>query len=144
MRKPLEILLVEDSLTDRRLTEEGIRRTQIPVALHVVSQGQDALSYLRNEGPFAQAPRPDLVLLDLNLPRVDGREALKDAKSDPKIANIPIVVFTTSESRADIEKVYSIHANSYVLKPADLQDYMKVIESIVRYWGETVALPGLR
>jgi CheY-like chemotaxis protein len=144
MRKPLEILLVEDSLTDVRLTEEGLRRTQIPFSLYVVPNGQDGLHFLRNEDPFATARRPNLVLLDLNLPKVDGREVLKSAKTDPKIASIPIVVFTTSESRADIEQVYALHANSYILKPADLRDYVKTLESIVRYWGETVVpVPAL-
>src|ERR1700710_721119 len=122
---PIEILLVEDNPADVRLTQEALREGKVKNNLSVARDGEEALAFLRREGE----PRPDLILLDLNLPRRDGREVLKEIKSDPRLMSIPVVVLTTSEAEVDIVKSYSLHANCYITKPVDLEQFITVVKS---------------
>jgi CheY-like chemotaxis protein len=140
-KKPLEILLVEDNPADVRLTREAFREGKLLNNLAVVKDGVEALEFVRREGPYADAPRPDLILLDLNLPRKDGREVLKEIKNDPNLKRIPVVVLTTSAAETDIVKSYDLHANSYVVKPVDLDQFIGVIKTIDNFWLTAVALP---
>lgn len=135
------ILLVEDSLADIRLTEEALRDSPIVDTLHVARDGEEAMDFLRQRGKHVEAPRPDLVLLDLNLPRKDGREVLEELKSDLDLRRIPIVVLTTSATEADILRSYDLHVNSYVTKPVDLDEFTNVVHSIQGFWGGVVQLP---
>lgn len=134
---PIEILLVEDNPADVRLTQEALREGKVRNNLHIARDGEEALAFLRREGE----PRPDLILLDLNLPRRDGREVLKEIKSDPRLMTIPIVVLTTSAAEADIVKSYSLHANCYITKPVDLDQFITVVKSIDDFWLTIVKLP---
>ena len=136
------ILLVEDNLGDARLVREALHETGAAAALLHVSDGHEALAYLRQEGVHADAARPDLILLDLNLPRKSGREVLAEIKSDVKLRRIPVVVLTSSQSDDDILSVYNLHANCYVPKPADLDRFLTVIRSIEQFWFTTARLPG--
>lgn len=139
--KPIEILLVEDNHADVRLTEEALREGKVRNNLHVARDGVEALQFLRREGKYANAPRPDLVLLDLNLPRKDGREVLAEVKDDAELKTIPIVVLTTSSAEIDILKSYSLHANCYITKPVDLEQFVLVVKSIDDFWLTVVRLP---
>ena len=139
--QPIEILLVEDSPADVRLTFEALKEEKIYNNLHVVTDGVEAIAFLRREGKYAKAVRPDLVLLDLNLPKKDGREVLKEIKSDDDLKAIPVVVLTVSKSEEDIVKSYNLHANCYINKPVDLNQFMKVIRSIQEFWLTIVKLP---
>ena len=139
--KPIEILLVEDNHADVRLTEEALREGKVRNNLHVARDGVEALQFLRREGKHANAPRPDLVLLDLNLPRKDGREVLAEVKDDAELKTIPIVVLTTSSAEIDILKSYSLHANCYITKPVDLEQFVQVVKSIDDFWLTVVRLP---
>ncbi|MEJ7597320.1 MAG: response regulator [Kofleriaceae bacterium] len=139
--KPIEILLVEDNHADVRLTEEALREGKVRNNLHVARDGVEALQFLRRQGKHANAPRPDLVLLDLNLPRKDGREVLSEVKDDPELKTIPIVVLTTSSAEIDILKSYSLHANCYITKPVDLEQFVLVVKSIDDFWLTVVRLP---
>jgi two-component system, chemotaxis family, response regulator Rcp1 len=139
--RPLEILLVEDNPADVRLTREAFREGKIHNALMVVRDGVEAIEFLRRQGKHANAVRPDLILLDLNLPRKDGREVLAEIKADPALRRIPVVVLTTSQAETDIVKSYNLHANSYVVKPVDLEQFMGVIKSIDSFWLTAVTLP---
>jgi CheY-like chemotaxis protein len=134
---PIEILLVEDNAADVRLTREALREGKVRNNLRVARDGEEALDILRREGE----PRPDLILLDLNLPRRDGREVLKEIKSDPALMTIPVVVLTTSAAEADIVKSYSLHANCYITKPVDLDQFITVVKSIDDFWLTIVKLP---
>ena len=134
---PIEILLVEDNPADVRLTQEALREGKVKNHLSVARDGEEALAFLRREGE----PRPDLILLDLNLPRRDGREVLKEIKSDPKLQMIPVVVLTTSAADADIIKSYQLHANCYITKPVDLEQFITVVRSIDDFWLAIVKLP---
>lgn len=139
--QPIEILLVEDNPADVRLTREAMRDSKIRNHLSVVTDGEQALAFLRREGKFADAILPDLILLDLNLPRKDGREVLAEIKGDPLLRLIPVVVLTTSQAEADILRTYQLHANCYVTKPVDLGQFMEVVRSIEEFWVIIVRLP---
>ena len=140
--RPIEILLVEDNPGDVRLTREALRDGKVRNHLSVVSDGVEALEFVRQEGKFADAPRPGLILLDLNLPRKDGRQVLAEIKSDPNLSRIPVVILTTSQSDEDILKTYGLHANAYVTKPVDLEQFLKVVQSIEDFWLTLVTLPS--
>lgn len=138
---PIEILLVEDSLADVRLTEEAFRDAKVLNHMSVVTDGAEAMQFLRREGPHAAAPRPDLILLDLNLPRKDGREVLKEIKDDPNLRCVPVVVLTTSRAEEDVLKAYNLHANCYITKPVDFTQFISVVRSIEGFWLSVVKLP---
>ncbi|MPM97728.1 Response regulator rcp1 [bioreactor metagenome] len=140
--KPIEILLVEDSKGDVGLIEEVFEDAKIRNNLRVVEDGEEAILYLRGEGQFSGVLRPDIILLDLNLPKKDGREVLEEIKNDDDLKNIPVVVLTTSKAEADILKSYNLHANAYVTKPVDFDQFIKVIKSIEDFWLEVVRLPS--
>ena len=138
---PIQILLVEDSPGDVRLTEEVLRDARIANDLHVVGDGEEAMSFLRRDGEFADRPRPDLVLLDLNLPRKDGREVLSEIHADPHLKSVPVIVLTTSEAERDILRSYQLAANAYITKPIDLNEFIAVVRSIETFWLSIVRLP---
>ncbi len=140
----IEILLVEDNPADVRLTKEALREGRILNRLNVVKDGMEALSFLRREGEHSSSPRPDLILLDLNLPRKDGREVLAEIKSDDEFKSIPVVVLTTSKAEEDILKSYKHHANCYITKPVDLDQFIGVTKSIEEFWLGIVQLPPKR
>jgi len=139
--KPIEILLVEDNLADVRLTQETLKDEKLLNNLSVVNDGVEALAFLRREGRYVDAVRPDLILLDLNLPRKDGREVLDEIKRDPDLETIPVVVLTVSEAEKDILASYHLHANCYIIKPLDLNQFSKVVKSIQDFWLTIVRLP---
>lgn len=139
--KPIELLLVEDSEPDVRLTVEALHEAKVRNRLWVVEDGVEAMEFLRQEGRHAQAPRPDLILLDLNLPRKDGRQLLKEIKSNDSLKRIPVVVLTTSKSEEDILRAYDLHANCYITKPVDFNRFMEVVKSIEDFWLTVVTLP---
>src|SRR5215813_9695707 len=132
--RPFPVLLVEDSPADVLMTREALAHSQLAVDLHVVEDGVDALAFLRRQGCFAGAPRPGLILLDLNLPRMDGREVLDEIKADAWLRLIPLVILTTSEADEDVLRAYGSHANCYVAKPLDYVQFAQVIRSIQRFW----------
>jgi CheY-like chemotaxis protein len=138
---PVEILLVEDDPGDVLITREAIESSKVANRLSVVSNGEEALHFLRGEPPFADAPRPGLILLDLNLPRLDGREVLARIKGDPDLRRIPVVVLTTSSSDEDIVRSYDLHANAYVTKPVDFEQFMRVVRQIDEFFVSIVTLP---
>jgi two-component system, chemotaxis family, response regulator Rcp1 len=138
---PLEVLLVEDSPGDVRLTVEAFKTAKAHISLRVVYDGAEAMQYLRREGKYADALRPDLVLLDLNLPKKDGREVLGEIKGNPALLTIPVVILTTSAAEADILWSYRLHANCYIAKPVDLVGFLEVVESIDNFWLAVVKLP---
>jgi chemotaxis family two-component system response regulator Rcp1 len=138
---PLEVLLVEDNLGDVRLTQEAFRDADRTVNLHVTSDGVEAMQFLRREGPHAQAPRPDLILLDLNLPKMDGREVLAHIKEDEDLKTIPTVILTTSEAESDIVTSYQLQANCYLSKPVQLAAFEALVASINDFWLNKVRLP---
>jgi two-component system response regulator len=142
--KPAEILLVEDSPTDVLLAREALEHAKVLNTLHVVSDGVEAMAFLRREAPYENVPRPDLVLLDLNLPRKDGREVLAEVKNDENLKRIPIVVLTTSRAEEDIFKAYGLHANCYVTKPVDFDQFADVVKMIENFWFTVVSLPPER
>ena len=139
--QPLEVLLVEDSPGDVRLTQEALKDAKVHINLRVVRDGIDAMAFLTREGEYATAPRPDLILLDLNLPRKDGREVLKEIKENPELKSIPVVILTTSASEADILRSYLLHANCYITKPVNLEGFLTVVKSIDSFWLSVVKLP---
>ena len=141
-RKQIEILLVEDNPGDARLAWEAIREARVCNHLRWVSDGVDALAYLRREGKYSDVQRPDLILLDLNLPRKDGREVLAEIKSDENLKRIPVVVLTTSQADEDIIKAYHLNANCYIPKPMDLERFIKVVSAIESFWLTVVKLPS--
>jgi two-component system, chemotaxis family, response regulator Rcp1 len=138
---PIEVLLIEDSPGDVRLTREALKDAKVHIHLNVASDGVEAMAFLQRQGAFTNAPRPDLILLDLNLPKKDGREVLKDIKESATLGSIPVVILTTSASQADILKSYKLHANCYITKPVDLAGFLKVIQSIDNFWLSVVKLP---
>jgi two-component system, chemotaxis family, response regulator Rcp1 len=138
---PIELLLVEDSEPDVRLTIEALREAKVKNRLWVVDDGVEALEFLRQQGRHADAPRPDLILLDLNLPRKDGRQVLKEIKNDDSLKRIPVVVLTTSKSEEDVLRAYELHANCYITKPVDFNRFMDVVKSIENFWLTVVTLP---
>jgi CheY-like chemotaxis protein len=139
--KPIDILMVEDNPADVRLTREMFTECNIHGRLSVVKDGVEAMAFLRRQGPYLGAARPDLIILDLNLPRKDGREVLAEVKADPELRRIPIVILSTSGAEADIVKTYNLHANCYIVKPADLDEFAEVVRGIERYWLTMATLP---
>jgi len=139
--KKIEILLVEDNPGDVRLTQEALRDGKVLNHLSVVGDGVEALAFLHKEGPYANAPCPDLILLDLNLPKKDGREVLLEIKNDEQLKHIPVVVLTTSNADKDILRIYELHANCYITKPVDFEQFTKVVKSIEDFWLTIVKLP---
>ena len=137
----IEILLVEDNPGDVRLTQEALKEGKVYNNLNVVSDGVEAMAYLRREGKYVDSVIPDIILLDLNLPKMDGREVLAAIKDDKKIKRIPVVVLTTSKDDADVLKVYDLHANCYITKPVDLDQFLTVVQSIKDFWFTVVKLP---
>jgi len=138
---PAEILLVEDNPGDVLLTKEALKAGKMNNKLSVVSDGEEALAFLRHKDPYKDAPRPDIILLDLNLPKKDGREVLADLKSDPDLKRIPIVILTTSKAEEDIIKSYNLHANCYITKPVGLEKFIEVVRTLENFWLEIVKLP---
>jgi CheY-like chemotaxis protein len=139
--KQVEILIVEDNKGDVGLIEEVFEEAKVRNNIHVAEDGEEAVLYLRGEGKFLGSPRPDIILLDLNLPNKDGREVLREIKEDSNLKNIPVVVLTTSTAERDILRAYDLHANAYITKPLDFDQFIKVVESIESFWLEIVKLP---
>jgi two-component system, chemotaxis family, response regulator Rcp1 len=137
----VEILLIEDSPSDAELTMEALREAKMRNHLSIVEDGVQAMEFLRRQGAYADAPRPDLIMLDLNLPRKDGREVLAEIKADPNLETIPVVVLTTSRAEQDIARSYHLHANCYVTKPVDFERFVEVVHSIESFWLYIVTLP---
>ncbi len=140
--RPVQILLVEDNPADAGLTQEAIRDTEFRYQLHLAEDGEEAMEFLYKEGEFADVPRPDLILLDLNLPGMDGREVLAEIKSDEDLGSIPVVVLTTSTAQQDLLYSYGLRANSYVNKPIDRDRFNDMIKSVMEYWINISTLPG--
>ncbi len=139
--KPIEILLVEDNLGDVRLTEEALKESKLLLNVHVVGDGVEALAFLKRESNFSDAPHPDLIFLDLNLPRMDGHEFLSKIKDDPDFRRIPVVILTVSESEEDVFKTYDRHANCYITKPVNMDQFVKVVKAVKDFWFTIVKLP---
>ena len=139
--RSVEILLVEDNLADVRLTREALKEARVLNTLHVVRDGADAMDFLHNKGHYVGMPMPDLILLDLNLPRKDGREVLAEIKGDPRLKRIPVVILTTSKAEEDIVHSYDLHANAFITKPVDLAQFMKVTVAVEHFWLAVVTLP---
>lgn len=137
----IEILLVEDDPGDVLIAREALEQSKLVNNLHVVGNGDEALAFLRQEAPYTDVPKPDLVLLDLNLPRRDGREVLADVKADPNLRRIPVVILTTSQAEEDIIKSYDLHANAYVTKPVDFGQFVRVVQQIDEFFFTVVSLP---
>jgi CheY-like chemotaxis protein len=141
-QREIEVLLVEDDPGDVLMTREAFQDYKVHNQLHVVNDGEQAMAFLRQEGEYEGRPRPDLVLLDLNLPRMDGRQVLHAIKSDPELSSIPVVVLTTSEAEDDVLRSYSLHANAYVTKPVDFERFIDVVRQIDAFFVTVVRLPG--
>lgn len=139
---PIDILLVEDNPGDVRLTREALKDSKVHNTLHVAADGVEALEYLRREGKFSAMTRPDLILLDLNLPRKTGIEVLAEIKADERLKRIPVVILTTSSAEEDIVKSYNLHANCYITKPVDLTQFINIVQSIENFWFTIVKLPN--
>ena len=139
--RPVHVLLVEDNPGDVRLMREALRNGRCGKNMDAVENGEEALAYLRREPPFREVPKPDLIFLDLNLPKKDGREVLLEIKQDESLRRIPVVVLTTSEAERDILRAYDLHANCYVKKPTELDEYMEVIRACENFWLHIVRLP---
>ncbi len=140
--KPIEILLVEDNIGDARLAQEALKESKLNNNLHHVEDGEEAMDFLRKQGKYVDSPRPDLILLDLNMPKKDGREVLAEIKSDDNLKQIPVVILTVSEAEEDILKSYNLHANCYITKPIDLNQFMRVVKAIKEFWLTIVKLPA--
>ncbi len=140
--KPIEVLLVEDNPGDVRLTRIALEEGRLALNLSVVNDGVEAIAFLRQTGHYKTKSRPDLILLDLNLPKKDGREVLADIKSDPVLRRIPVVVLTTSQSDEDVLRAYNLHANCYIVKPVDFNQFAKIVQTIENYWFTIVKLPS--
>ncbi|KLU07481.1 Two-component system response regulator [Rhodopirellula islandica] len=140
--KPIDILLAEDSETDAELTIDALQQGELRSNIHHVWDGEEVLQFLRKEGKYKEAVRPDLILLDLNMPRMDGRAALKEIRSDDKLKSIPVVVLTTSSHDCDIDESYGLAANNYIVKPVDLVQFFDVIQSVQHFWANVVKLPS--
>jgi len=140
--KPIEILLVEDNPGDVRLTKEALKESKIINNLHVVMDGEEAMKYLLKQGEYKENPKPDIILLDLNLPKKNGREVLAEIKEKKELRYIPVVILTSSEADEDIVKTYELHANCYITKPVDLDQFSKVVKAIGDFWFSIVKLPN--
>jgi CheY-like chemotaxis protein len=141
---PMQVLLVEDSPGDVRLTREAFHTANVGISVHVAADGVEAMAFLRREGPYLRSPRPDLILLDLNMPRMDGRQVLAEIKGDNDLKAIPTVVLTTSEAEADVAKSYQLQANCYLSKPVQLEEFEELVENINEFWLTQVKLPQQR
>lgn len=139
--KRLEVLLCEDNVGDQRLTLEAFKDSKLYNKLHIAADGVEALAFLRKEGKYANVPTPDLILLDLNMPRKDGREALAEIKADKALKRIPVVILTTSQEETDIVKTYNLHANCFITKPVDLDQFLLMIKNLENFWFSIVKLP---
>ena len=139
--RTFEILLVEDSPSYVSLMKEALEESQVPTNLSVAMDGTEALAFVRRENKYAYAPRPDLILLDLNLPRKKGHKVLEEIKNDPLLKRIPVVIFTISSSEQDILRSYDLHANCYIIKPMDLERFIEIVNSTINFWSKTVKLP---
>ena len=139
--RPIEILLVEDSPSDAEFTVEALKEAKVRNHLSLVEDGVQAMEFLRRQGQYAKAPRPDLIMLDLNLPRKDGREVLAELKADDHLKMIPVVVLTTSRAEEDVLRAYQLHANCYITKPVDFQQFLSVVRAIESFWLFVVTLP---
>jgi CheY-like chemotaxis protein len=139
--RPIEILLVEDNPGDVRLTQENFKASKIRNNLYVANDGVEAMTFLRREGKYGDAVRPDLILLDLNLPKMDGREVLAEIKADEELKSIPVVILTISKAEQDVLKTYDLHANCYITKPIGLEQFAKVVKAIESFWLSIVTLP---
>ncbi len=142
LAKPIDILMVEDNAGDARLAEEAFKESKMMNKLHRVKDGVEALAFVRRTDEFTDAPRPDIILLDLNLPKKDGRQVLEELKNDPDLKTIPVVVLTTSEAEQDILKSYELHANCYITKPVDLDKFMGIVKRLEDFWLSIVKLPS--
>lgn len=140
--QPIRILLVEDSPTDAELTKKAFSRGRLNNVLYHVRDGVESMAFLRQEPPYEQAPRPDVILLDLNMPRMDGREVLKAVKEDEELRSVPVVVLTTSSEEGDVVSAYEAHTNAYIVKPVDLRKFFSVVEQIDQFWFQVVRLPS--
>jgi CheY-like chemotaxis protein len=140
--RPIQILLVEDSPTDAKLTISALKMAKVANELHHVEDGVMAMEFIRRQGRYADVLRPDLILLDLNLPRKDGREVLEELKAEPAYASIPVIVLTTSNAEKDIFQSYKLHANCYVTKPVNFERFLECVRSIEQFWLSVVVLPG--
>ena len=141
MGKLVEILLVEDNPGDARLALEALKEAKVRNRVHIVEDGVQAMAFLHHEGAYANAPHPDVILLDLNLPKKDGREVLAEIKVDERLKRIPVVVLTVSKAEEDILKTYNLHANCFITKPLDLEQFLTVVKSIENFWLAVVTLP---
>jgi CheY-like chemotaxis protein len=139
---PIEILLVEDSPDDADLTMDALRQGRVRNNVTLIEDGESAMAFLRRQGPYAAAPRPDLILLDLSLPRKNGREVLAEVKQDPSLRRIPVVIMTSSDDEKDVVAAYNLHVNCYVTKPVDLDQFIAVVKSIEHFWFSIVKLPA--
>lgn len=139
--RPVDILLVEDNPGDVRLTKEALKDAKVLNEIYVARDGVEAMQFVHNEGSFANVPMPDLILLDLNLPRKDGREVLAEIKKDPKLRHIPVVILTTSKADEDIVRTYNLHANAYITKPVDLNRFVEIMHALEEFWFSIVKLP---
>jgi CheY-like chemotaxis protein len=139
--RPMEILLIEDNAGDVRLMQEALKQGPIPAHLNVASDGLEGLDFLAKRGPFADAPDPDLILLDLNLPKTTGREVLREIKANPDWKHLPVIVMTTSTARQDVEKAYELNANCYITKPIELDEFLRVVRTIEDFWFSVATLP---
>ena len=139
--RPIDILMIEDNPGDARLTQEALKESKVLNRLYHAKDGVEALSFVRQEGPFADVPRPDIILLDLNLPKKDGREVLAELKADPQLKTIPVVVLTTSKAEQDIVHSYELHANCYITKPVDLDKFIDIVQGLEDFWLSIVRLP---
>ncbi len=140
--RPIEVLLVEDNPADVRLTQEAFKEGRVTNHLNVVNDGVEAMDFLHREGKYTAAPRPDLILLDLNLPRKNGREVLEEIKADPSLRRIPVMILSTSRADQDLHGAYNLHANCYIAKPVDLDQFLNVVRSIEHFWFNIVTLPS--
>jgi len=140
--RPIEVLLVEDNPADVRLTQEAFKEGRVTNHLNVVHDGVEAMEFLRRHGPYEGSPRPDLILLDLNLPKKSGREVLEEIKADPVLRRIPVMILSTSRADQDLQKAYNLHANCYITKPVDLDQFLNVVRSIEHFWFNIVTLPS--
>ncbi|MDY6964709.1 MAG: response regulator [Halobacteriota archaeon] len=140
--RPIDILLVEDNPGDVRLTQEAFKEGKLRNGLHVVGDGVEAMAFLHRKGEYAGVPSPDIILLDLNMPNKDGREVLAEVKADEELRHIPVVILTTSKAEEDILKTYNLHANCYITKPVDMEQFIRVVKLIENFWFTVVKLPG--
>jgi two-component system, chemotaxis family, response regulator Rcp1 len=140
--KPIEILLVEDNVDEAEWTQQALRESKVRNRIHWVEDGEQAMAFLRREGPYAAAPRPDLILLDIYMPRKNGQEVLQEVKGDPELKRIPVVIMTSSDDEREILRAYEHHANCFVTKPIDIDKFMEVVRSIEDFWLTVVRLPA--